>query len=420
MRRRRQIRAFQRAQSAETSDTVSFVRWLTAKSDDPSFHAAVDEVLKLLSEQDFAPEAADLVLVFASSSHAGHWDSLAREVSFRFPRAKLVGCSAGGVVAGGQEIEEGTFLAVTVASLPDVRITPLALASGAKGLPSAARDNLSADEPVHALLFVDPETPDIGGLLSTLDDALPSGAKVGGLAAGTRSTGEVALFLQRARVHAAAVGVLLQGNLRIETLVAQGCRPIGEPFIATRTRDNVIQELGGRKAADVLREVHDALSDADKRLFRTSLFLGIEACAQNLVHKGEPMLMRTVLGFDPSLGTLAVGASIERHQVVQFQLRDKQAAHDELHRLLGARGRSSSGTPSGVLMFSCVGRGREFFGASNHDSELLSLHLGPLPVGGFFCNGEIGPVGDKTYLHSYTSVLALVSPLSPKAPSGAI
>ncbi len=388
--------------------TIVLVRWLSALSEETSFHAAVDELMQLLAEQDFAPEAVDLVLVFASSQHAGHWDSLAREVAFRFPKAKLVGCSAGGVVAGGLEVEEGPFLGITVAHLPDVRIMPVVLAAGATQLPSSALDNLRGDEPAHAFLFVDPQISEISPLLAMLDGALPKGVKVGGLAAGARAGGEIALFLQRARVHGAAVGVLLQGAIDIDPVVAQGCRPIGDPYIATRTKGTVIQELGGRKAADVLRDVHDALSEADQRLFRTSLFLGIEACTQNLVHKGEPMLMRNVIGFEPNTGTLAVGAAIERHQVVQFQLRDKQAAHDELVRAL--RSRQDRGTPRGAVMFSCVGRGLGLFGEPNHDSGLVRSLLGPVAVGGFFCNGEIGPVGQRTYVHTYTSVIALISP----------
>jgi small ligand-binding sensory domain FIST len=61
-------------------------------------------------------------------------------------------------------------------------------------------------------------------------------------------------------------------------------------------------------------------------------------------------------------------------------------------------------------MFSCVGRGLGLFGEPNHDSGLVRSLLGPVAVGGFFCNGEIGPVGQRTYVHTYTSVIALISP----------
>jgi small ligand-binding sensory domain FIST len=36
--------------------------------------------------------------------------------------------------------------------------------------------------------------------------------------------------------------------------------------------------------------------------------------------------------------------------------------------------------------------------------------LGPLPLAGLFCNGEIGPVGAATYLHGFTASLALIAP----------
>ena len=62
--------------------------------------------------------------------------------------------------------------------------------------------------------------------------------------------------------------------------------------------------------------------------------------------------------------------------------------------------------PDGALMFSCLGRGERLFGEPGHDSRVIEQHLGAVPMGGFFGNGELGPVGGGSWLHKYTTVLA--------------
>ena len=54
-----------------------------------------------------------------------------------------------------------------------------------------------------------------------------------------------------------------------------------------------------------------------------------------------------------------------------------------------------------------VMRGQNLFGSPNHDAQTVQRQLGPLGLAGFFCNGEIGPVGEKNFLHGYTASLAL-------------
>ena len=120
------------------------------------------------------------------------------------------------------------------------------------------------------------------------------------------------------------------------------------------------------------------------------------------------LLVRNILGADEKAGALAVGAELRPMQVVQFVLRDAQAAEEDLQRMLERYRRSEhGGTPAGALPFSCVGRGAGLFGRPDHDTALFQQALGPAPLGGFFCNGEIGPVGGTTFLHGYTSAFAL-------------
>jgi small ligand-binding sensory domain FIST len=96
--------------------------------------------------------------------------------------------------------------------------------------------------------------------------------------------------------------------------------------------------------------------------------------------------------------------------VVQFHLRDAAASAYDLERAL-TRYRSStiSGPPSGALMFSCQGRGYGLYGQDDHDSNAFRRLIADVPIGGFFGNGEIGPVQTSTYLHGYTTAFAVFS-----------
>ena len=56
-----------------------------------------------------------------------------------------------------------------------------------------------------------------------------------------------------------------------------------------------------------------------------------------------------------------------------------------------------------------VGRGERLFGVANHDSDAFLKRVGPVSTSGIFCNGEIGPVGGKTFVHGYTSMFGVFS-----------
>ena len=119
--------------------------------------------------------------------------------------------------------------------------------------------------------------------------------------------------------------------------------------------------------------------------------------------------MRNLVGMDRETGALAVGAAAKEWQAVQFLLRDARTATDDLTRLL-EKHRKRGKRADGALLFSCLGRGEHLFGRAGHDSGLFREYIGPVPLGGFFCNGEIGPVGGTTFLHGYTSAFALFRP----------
>jgi small ligand-binding sensory domain FIST len=256
------------------------------------------------------------------------------------------------------------------------------------------------------LLLADPFTIDAPALIEGLDRAYPGAPKFGGLASGGRRPGENRLLLG-AEVHrSGALGVAFSGDLAVDTVIAQGCRPVGKPMLVTRCSGTALQELDGRPPLAILRELHNALGSEDRTLMRHSLFVGLEMRQQRVEYEPGELLVRNLLGADQETGALAVGADLRPMIVAQFMLRDARTAEEDLRRML-ERQRGSGTQPAGALLFSCLGRGAGLFGRPDHDTDLFEEHLGPTPLGGFFCNGEIGPVGGATYLHGYTSAFAL-------------
>jgi small ligand-binding sensory domain FIST len=376
------------------------VQWASAISDlpdlDHALRAAIDDAAHALT----AP--ADLALVFVS----GHRSGLHR-VSFtvreRLRDALVVGCSAGGVVGGGIELEGKPAVAITLASLPGVELVPFHVddveaASLERMLPRAGDGST-------LITFADPFTLDAPAFVRALDEAFPGRTKIGGLASGARAPGHHALFLGDATHQAGAVGVELR-SVSVDTIVAQGCRPIGDAMFVTRHRGHLLLELNGKPAAAMIRALFETLSDSDKELFGHSLFLGIGAVDKREYRQGD-FLIRNIGGVQRESGGLVVGATFNDYEVVQFHLRDARASAEDLEALLARYRSEVQGTPSGALLFSCLGRGEGLYGEPNHDSDAFHRVAPGVPLGGFFCNGEIGPVRGRTHLHGYTSCFAI-------------
>jgi small ligand-binding sensory domain FIST len=347
----------------------------------------------------------DLVLCFAAPHYGSDLDRLPERVAATLPGATVLGCTAHGVIGGRLEVEDRPAVAMVGARLPGVEIAPFALDE------SAVEEELDvpvdpASDPTF-LLLPDPFTSEPESLVEAFDRRYPGAVVLGGLASGARRPGDHRLFLGDRSHRAGAVGVALSGNLTVETVVAQGCRPIGQPMFATRVKGGVLYELDGRPALEVLQELCEGLCPKDRELLRSALFLGIAMREAREVYRPGDFLIRNLIGADPRCGALAAAASLDTCAVVQFHVRDAAASTADLVDLLRSR---EAPPPTGALLFSCTGRGAFLYGEEGHDSRLFREHVGDLPLGGFFCNGEIGPVMGRTFVHGYTSSFGLFRP----------
>jgi small ligand-binding sensory domain FIST len=192
----------------------------------------------------------------------------------------------------------------------------------------------------------------------------------------------------------------------VRTVVSQGCRPVGRPYVVTKSEANVIHELGGRKAMAVLKEVFEGMSEEERQLFRQAPHLGcVIHEAQESFDRGD-FLVRNLMWADPDSGAIAVGEILRRGQTVQFHVRDSDAASEDLDTLLAREREAAAG---GALLFSCNGRGTRLFETPDHDVSATRRALGEIPVAGFFAAGELGPVGGRNFMHGFTASLALFS-----------
>ena len=403
------------------------MQWSSAVSDSPSFTEAVAQASQdIIASLD--GQRPDLAVVFVSSHHWSSYVNAPGVFAKALGAATLIGCSAAGVIGGGQEVERRPGIAISAAVLPGVEITPFELNQDELPSPDAAPEEwqtllgIRPEDCPAIMLLPDPFSLRSDHLLAGLDFAYPSTVKIGGLASGGGQPGTNALFLNDKMIRSGAVGVAFSGDLAVETVVARGCRPIGKPLIVTGSELNIISKLGDKTPLDVLREIFEIATTREKRLIRRSLQIGIvmDRLAQDR-SEGE-FLIRNVLGADEEDGTLAVGELVQEGQVVQFFIRDAQAADEDLRMMLDeyVDNLDERDVPASALLFSCLGRGQYLYGSPDHDIAMFTDMVADIPIAGFFSNGEIGPIGDQTFLHGYTASFALFKQRSRNPGTGQI
>ncbi|MEL4894511.1 FIST signal transduction protein [Crocosphaera sp. Alani8] len=402
--------------------------WTNALSTKPSLEAAVTEVTETI--ENGLPSPGDIGIFFISSAYASDYPRLIPLILEKLPLSILIGCSGAGIIGENRkkevsEIENNPALSLMVGCLPNVKINPFFLQPESLPDLDASPDiwqqlmGVAPQDQPSFILLSDPFSTPINDLLAGLDFAYPQSVKVGGLSSSLMGVPGT-LFYHRTDdpksgfYHQGTVGLALSGDIAIDTIVAQGCRPIGQPYQVVRGERNIILELSqneeARSPLDYLRQLMESLEDSDRRLAQHSLFVGMVRDEFKQQLQPGDFLIRNLLGVDPKIGAIAIGDRVRPGQRLQFHLRDAQTSAEDLETLLK---QSKPSTPlKGALMFSCLGRGQTLYNTPNFDSQLLTSYFPEIPVGGFFCNGEIGPVGKETFLHGYTCVIALLRQLS--------
>lgn len=349
-------------------------------------------------------DEADLGIVFMTPEHADDPQTVVEPLVEVLQNGHLLGCTAESVVGEGQEIEDGPGVSVWLARLPGVDIHPFSLSveetpdgNSLIGFPYLEQI------PALTILLADPWTTPVSTFLERANAVHPGMSIVGGMASGADEAGESLIIDRQMIRNFGASGVMLSGNIDVDVVISQGCRPIGEPYAVTAAEGNVILELGGRPPLERLQKAVSKLSPEQKASVPLGLHAGILVNESATDPSAGDFLIRNIERANTESGSIAVGDFIEVGTVVQFQIRDAAAADEDLNRRLEGRGPAD-----GALMFTCNGRGVRMFGVPHHDVAALETAVGPTPTGGMFCAGEIGPVGGRNFIHGFTASIALL------------
>ncbi|MES2308903.1 MAG: FIST N-terminal domain-containing protein, partial [Verrucomicrobiota bacterium] len=255
------------------------------------------------------------------------------------------------------------------------------------------------------MTFIDPFHFPIEDWLEEWNLAYPGVPMFGGLASGNPQEQKAAVFYND-KIVSGALALALDGDFGVQCLVSQGCRPIGEPLTITKANENVLYSLGSRPALEVLNSVYEDLPKEDKKIAHGHIFAGLAMSEYVDDFKSGDFLIRNIFGADPTTGAVAIGAFPRVGQTLQYQLRDAHTASEDLRLLLLKAQEDLGGcTPFGALMCTCTGRGEKLFKSRHHDAQMIDQIFPGISLAGFFGNGEIGPVGGRSYAHGYSAAV---------------
>lgn len=374
---------------------------------EPMIEALCEEALGSLSGR-----SVDLAFFFMTPHFRSSSESIQEKLQEKLQAHVLLGCTAVSVIGRDQEVEAESAMSLWVAHLGGVKKFPFYLRQSDLASfknPESVRNYFGAGSGETPAFFVlpDPFSFDVGYFLEAIGQVFPGSPVIGGMASGAGEPGENRLFSSEGIFTEGAVGVMLSGGgLNVRTLVSQGCRPFGEPVVVTEAQENVILTLAGKSAIEFLEDTYRRASARDQVLARSALFIGSVVDEYKQHPERGDFVIRSVVGMDRNLGALAVSDYVQVGETVQFHVRDAESAHEDLVTLCEHQ-KSAVPDPKAALIFSCNGRGSGMFKTRHHDIMTVQSTLGKLPAAGFFCAGELGPIGKKNFMHSFTASLAL-------------
>jgi small ligand-binding sensory domain FIST len=350
---------------------------------------------------------ASFGVLFASADYLGSAATLLGAVRAQTGPMPPIGCIAEGVVGGAREVESGPAVSLWLAAdLGPVETFAMEFVRTPSG-GAIGGYRFEAGRPGIHLMICDPFTFPADDLLGHLNENVPGAVVMGGMASGGLDRQQSRLFLDGRVMPQGAVGAYLP-EAEVHTLVSQGCRPVGEPFTVTAAKGNVIHELGGRPPVERLQELAGPMTARQREQLASGLHVGMVINEYQGDRRQGDFVIRGVIAADQESGAIAVGDAVEVGQTLQFQVRDANSADEDLRRTLEGEVAALHGrAAAGALLFTCNGRGSRLFSEPDHDAGMLARLVGEIPVAGFSCAGELGPIGGRNYLHGFTASIAL-------------
>jgi small ligand-binding sensory domain FIST len=355
----------------------------------------------------------DLALLFMSPQLFGVAGQVLELVRMHAQAPLLAGCSSASLIAGCDEIEDHPGLVLGLYALPGaklqaVRFTQQQVEEASGPAYWHHHTEVLPEQTNGWLVFADPFHLDAEAWLRAWNEAYAPHPILGGLASGDSSSQRTQVYLNGEVYEEGGVAISVGGEVDLASMISQGCTPNGETWTITRAERNLIHEIGNRPAYEVLAETFASLTPEQQKQAQGNLFVGLVMNEYLDEFQRGDFLIRSLVGVDPSTGTIAIGAYPRPGQTMQFQCRLASAGTEDIKALLQRAGEQLAGQRLyGGCLCSCNGRGQRLFGERSHDARHVQEHMGPFGLAGFFCNGELGPVGEKNFLHGYTASLAL-------------
>nr|NIM62498.1 hypothetical protein [Acidobacteriota bacterium]NIQ84864.1 hypothetical protein [Acidobacteriota bacterium] len=350
----------------------------------------------------------DWCVVFATDEHTGFVDSMRESLTESLGTPYVVGCSAAGVLADGEEFEQGPALGILAVRSDRIRATPFCFRdTGDHGMTAATRLGQrmvgSRDSGDLLVVWPDPFNVRPNRLLAGLDTVLPGLPVVGG-AASSKINGKTLQFCGVESACAGVSGLRMAGTFSHTIEVTHGCAPLARPSRATHVHENLILELDGRPAFDVLEELAPAELMDDLPAAMNYLFVGLLPAGA----EDDDYLIRNIVDADPDTGVVAISDHVDEGQQLVFALRGREAARRDLAGALRRIRTAGAGRDYRFgLYFNCLARGRALYREPGVDAAEIRRALPDVPILGFFCNAEIAPLNGVNQLFTYTGVLAL-------------
>ncbi len=357
-------------------------------------------------------DSIDLAVVFAAGYSTDDFDLYMPRIQGVLNATNVVGCKCETAIAHDREYEEQKCLVIWTAHLPGCDLVPMHLEferSSDGGAIVGWPDEISGPWPAQSKLIAiaEPFEFPMDGLLERFNEDRPDVEILGGMASGALSPDESRLLLNSETFQKGAVVIRTSGTNYIQTVVSQGCRPIGEPMIVTQSERNILYQLGGEPALVKLKKIFDTLPTREQRMIESGLHVGRAISEYQDQFGYGDFLVRNVISLDTETGGIMVADYIPVGQTVQFHIRDHETADAEMQQLLSNK--VNEVHPKSAILFTCNGRGTHMFPDVHHDAALLRQTLGTDKIAGFFAAGELGSVGGKNFLHGFTASTAIFS-----------
>jgi hypothetical protein len=337
--------------------------------------------------------------------------------------APLSGCSAEGTINGDDADESGFSVLVTAISSEELHWTN-GIATGLEDDPRAVGQRVAqhllpylSDDTIGLFVFPDGLTDRLEPFFAGLEDNLPSERFLplwGGGAGNNFNLGEPTYQYCDDEVVSDGVSyALLSGKAQASWAISHGLMPIGGERIVTRSGGNVIYEIDGKPAIQVLKEyLPEGVLVEDRDWMRYAIALALTFKAPSYM-KDEEYVVRGVPAVRMADGSIVVQTEVQEGTSVWFSSRDKEKITSRFDRMATQiKEQLGDEKPKLVFQFECLTRGKFLF----REQEKLQLlkrfrqSLGSdAPWAGFYTIGEIGPVEEHNLRHLYTSVVLALS-----------